>query len=1093
MPKNDLTPLYVDLPAFVAGKVQDNLNLLMPLPPISLNQLIKDLRTFGQQSRYFTPFRNSIALVEGACEVTYNDANGGCSKPAPEAIDDAGNMTIGIGLNVKGIDQSAALQSLFYAIDSQRSWQFPLMAINIDQPNPALTSAQVDQLFLLTLIGTDLYNGILNDINDHFPTGLADAVFPANQLVAIVMLGFNNADALIGSNLCEGLVELEKNPNDPYALTKTLIEMVEHSDVLAGKPNAGLLNRDVIQACIFMGATSKAHASYRAVWDVLANDDYPNRPLNGANTHALSILDYEKSFVGGADVFTLDGTDKLKLNTAKFAAASGSTIEMAADGSKVWIGGKSADTLRLTAGAGNGGYHFMAGNGGINSYVVTDTKTYQKLMIYDVNRQGKVTLPSGTIQGIAQFQPSQKIYTQGSHYIQLAPNPSNRPQSVFGYPTPTSYTANFGEDPSMLPITIGPDYLAGQFGVGFTNGQKPMTIKPMAKGVVTPLSNGNFLSAYQAGGGTSSHFVLQLTDQDNQPVASYTSPDMPGLGVSIAVVAGPDGQCCINFALNNEPGGASDLYTQTFDAQLRPTSAVIPHPIPSNLQAECSTVGVWNGKAYVFAEIVSKSTGSGNFYPSCGNPEVGVGTFSLGPTGQVASGFQLVIQTAANYLIGLQARLDGGALLSLSPAGGQNTMLIMDGDNNVFDKVALPGPLLYSTFTDTQNGFFGVVKANGVYQLAIYQGGNLKLLPVPDKRFAQSATALMMISINDQFVLVMAAVTLGTVGIIVDSQTGQIVMDNINLGTGLEPGYLARLSNAGILVGTWKGILNVQRFFQNFEMPAFFLQAGQEVVATDEENPEAAQCELTATVLNCRLLDGKAQMQVSSSAFQSLPTQQQSAPRLALASAEEDNYRQCHQEQNTFYCQGEHHRMSVSVNPLDHLQGQMILGMMAGCGIRRIVWGLQNWYQGRGFNTQEPPLSPEKVKSRLMALQQQAEELEEAVAEFLEMLAADKIEDDANIFATVENALATVEALINRSQEVPLVGSEVRAAEEKLTSAIRQWTHTQFFPFDKTPPSKSEAHAIPSLQRVWGVGYQAASCPQVFEQLPAPQGRVMLQ
>ncbi|MCD6047943.1 MAG: hypothetical protein K0S08_1590 [Gammaproteobacteria bacterium] len=312
----DTQPLLIDLKGSSAeyGVVSGVVSAFNALPKQNIKEFLAFFESIDTGGPTYQAFQSLMILFEGKSGQTYDDGQG--------------NMTIGIGLNLK----NPVTEAIIIAVNKKfgKTYDYKQLASTEGLPPfPGMSFDEIAYMFYLSLIGvteqrpdgsmvtfSGEINALIGKLKD---AGLDNTPFPANQLAALLSMSFNSP-GLIGDNLLQALTAFSKEPSDLIAMNNVLIEIVERSN----KDNtAGVANRRVMEAGVFLGSADKIHMSHRAVRAVLAVD--PGRPLNGEDRYALPTGEVEKTWEGGATVVTEDGTDASHYNKITY----GSTVEWA--------------------------------------------------------------------------------------------------------------------------------------------------------------------------------------------------------------------------------------------------------------------------------------------------------------------------------------------------------------------------------------------------------------------------------------------------------------------------------------------------------------------------------------------------------------------------------------------------------------------------------------------------------------------------------------------------------------------------------------------------------------------------------------------
>lgn len=173
--------------------IQDSTELGLITP----NGLLNEFQENGISSRFFTPFSEFFTYLLGS----YNQTT---------LIDN--HLIIGNGIDLTANPNAIAL---FYAMDPSQNWKSILSKPG--QPNPPLSTDQMNQLFYLSLIGASnnggTFNGYLNDLNNCL-SNFSNQTFSTNQLLGII-----NTLALPGATLPENFQQaIEVMLNTPTNL-----------------------------------------------------------------------------------------------------------------------------------------------------------------------------------------------------------------------------------------------------------------------------------------------------------------------------------------------------------------------------------------------------------------------------------------------------------------------------------------------------------------------------------------------------------------------------------------------------------------------------------------------------------------------------------------------------------------------------------------------------------------------------------------------------------------------------------------------------------------------------------------------------------
>lgn len=311
---------------------------------ITANATLQQLKSQGIGATIFKPLRDFLALVEQVRSETY--------------LDTEGNMTIGIGLNIKNSDTKA----LFYELDPKRDWQFEKMQQIEHMPEPPLTPEEIDKLLLLTLTGVENKFGRFVGLTESLCSTLKnqtlnDTVFTGHKLIAMQSLIFN-ARTLIGKGFGSALQDMLKTQSD----TQVLIEIIEESN---RERIAGLQNRRLKEAGIFHGNPREVHTPWRQYQKLLQSSSNAFQ-LNAQPIFGLPVGQEEEQFIGGRTLIKIPGRSPETNNTLILGTFKEDKIAIQ-QGNEVGFLGNGDDVINIIG----DGHHFIAGNAGFDIYNVS--------------------------------------------------------------------------------------------------------------------------------------------------------------------------------------------------------------------------------------------------------------------------------------------------------------------------------------------------------------------------------------------------------------------------------------------------------------------------------------------------------------------------------------------------------------------------------------------------------------------------------------------------------------------------------------------------------------------------------------------------
>ncbi|MCD6047945.1 MAG: hypothetical protein K0S08_1592 [Gammaproteobacteria bacterium] len=1045
--------LLVDLQGQEYSVVANVAKQFSSLPQQNVRDFLKFFQSMDISSTNFQAFQALMSQFEGAVGHTYFDGEG--------------NITIGIGLNLANPEAEAVIIAVNQKFGTSYSYS-DLSTLPVPKPSKDLTYDQVSYMFYLSLIGvteqrpdgsTVTFSGELNALISKLATaGLDNTPFAANQLASLLSLAFNSP-TLIGENLLEALTGLSQAPTDLIALENVLVEIGERSNKYDKDSAAGVANRRVMEAGVFLGSADKIHMSHRAVQAVLAVD--PDRPLNGEDRYALPTGEVEKTWEGGATAVTEDGTDASHYNKITYGSTQADKIpvDTSGNGSKVVLGGDGDDQLTLTAADSptTAGAHYLAGNKGWDSYHIADN--VGKVMIVDSDNRGVIVTPTGrTMVGLAESTGTENIYSLDGNSLKLVAAATNSESAS------PKLQADFGQ--GTYPVEVM-DYQPGGFGLVYGGGLKQVN----AKGSLRMLSNGLFATVSNTLD-TPPLITIQIVDINGQVIKS-TQFAAPSLQLeSAGLIPGEDGGLCVIYVKTFQGQDTDTVYAnifyQTFDQNLTALSGEqLIQVLPGSYQISGASMITASGQGYVFAYNVVQKVGQGNIAHE-GLPSLGLQLHMISAAGELVVPPQMVYQhsSGATYIPIIVNRHQGGILLYAEETGVHDSSRIgiFDASLNLQKTVALPArlDLIGSAFADIADGFLACLKPTGStsYQLAVYQlNQDLQLFPVPLQQMDNTASFW---GINDEYVFAIvgtSSLSSKGMGVILNLQ-GQVVLNNLDIGeVGIDGCKLRLQDNGDMRLWGTKGIFIKTKYVMDLKMSGFSLAPGQQVFSLTDVGDEACRvvhpatgethCSIDELAMDIKLMPAS-DLPLVANITQELPLLSEGVPPASLMSAIDENFSSCKQDDEShFHCEHEQATIEFTgpavANALNQLPGHLALGILAGFNIRKLFWCFQNWRAGLGFQAEEPAVSREKQEKILESFENRLSKLSMQLDMLVTRYAGAKIQDDAGIMKRIDHAWTEYKTL--QSQE-KIRGSEVRRLGAIVDSVESSFQRMQFAWFE---------------------------------------------
>lgn len=460
---NTVSHLNIKLSAEDINTINECIEKTQGIDDLSARGLLSELKAKGMNAPIFSPLYKFFSSVEDVKKRTY--------------IDSAGDMTIGIGLDIQSPAHDNA-EALFHALNPDRDWNFSQMQTEINMPVPELVDVEISELLLLTLIGATYpekdmtYPGqtekLITSLEKH---DLADVKFKPNEMIVLQSLSYN-ANSLIGDGLCNALKQ--------YKLTgdfrPVLVQIVDCSNRLyskeTGKPIAGtngLENGRLKNAGMFCGHPEKVHISYRKYFQIEAALKELGQtvvPQNGEPIYGSPYADEGATYEGGSQLQTFPGcadNDPSYYGTwsdETLNIKNGSTVTYSGRGNDCNVMAEKPENVDSTI-----DYPYLAGNSDFNIYKL---KTRQKrTLIDDMSHNGMLQLDDDIIQGVAlqKENNSYKLTVKDTQYNLVRKNTLTEEDNSLTVDSSTKLHINRSSNKSDK--TIVNNFIPGQFNIGF--------------------------------------------------------------------------------------------------------------------------------------------------------------------------------------------------------------------------------------------------------------------------------------------------------------------------------------------------------------------------------------------------------------------------------------------------------------------------------------------------------------------------------------------------------------------------------------------------------------------------------------------------
>lgn len=553
-----------------ADIIRQTLADVSSLDSLSANNMLSILNNTNISSPLFQGINLFLSLLEKPEKRTYRDSNG--------------HMTIGIGLNLDNSDTEALIVALNDKFNLKLDYNDLKKTEGL--PPKGLTDEEVSYLLWLTLVGTTqktpdhgivTFKGetpaLIHQLNHHIP-GLADVPFKPYQLITLQSMAFNRPD-LIGPGICQALAVLAATGDEKHVI----IEIMEHSNK---ELDIGLANRRLNEAALFHYFVDDMRLNWREANRLLSK----NSNVEFVGGWPISGLPYgneEQTFLGYKEITIDPGLDPKQLDSIYYGSYGSDLIENLDDGSKVVFGGSGADTMSLAPSLSPGSFHYLAGNAGRDSYILSTQSGHT--LLYDATQDGQLFLSQNpgvrthlVGAAISLIVPEQFIMYSSNHSYTLIRQPEEA--NLLKIHWPDLDKSNVLDDPDNS-ITI-PNFTGGQFNLVLVNQAQHMFSWPSGQqqqSIVLPngnavaligssASNQELLTAYVCNrlGETLNQFVVAS--------APLNYGSNPFYGISISPLA--SGNFAVSWSFLKNTSEYGDIFSTVEGVICTPTGELSP-------------------------------------------------------------------------------------------------------------------------------------------------------------------------------------------------------------------------------------------------------------------------------------------------------------------------------------------------------------------------------------------------------------------------------------------------------------------------------------------------------------------------------------